>query len=73
MSPRASNGAVKVISAGLGRKLGLGFVAYAVAENGIAFEIKPSIIVLGDDILSAPFSVNELSHSSSPAQMHAPV
>jgi hypothetical protein len=62
MSPRAGDGAVKVISAGLGRKLGPGFAAYALAENRIALEVEALLIVIEEDILVTPFSFDELFH-----------
>jgi hypothetical protein len=68
MSPRAGNGAVKVISARFGRKLGLSFVADTFTENRIALEVKPSLVVLDEDILTTPFPVDELSHSALPHQ-----
>lgn len=73
MSPRAGDGAVKMVSAGLGRKLGLGFAADALTENRIAFEVEPFRVVLDEDILSAPFPVDELSHSTSPPQSKTPL
>ena len=72
MRPRAADGAVEVIAAGLGRKLGIAFVADAAPENGIALEVKPLVVVIDEDVLGAPFPVDELSHSSPPAQFCGP-
>src|SRR5262245_12226263 len=63
MCPRTSNSAVKVISAGLGWELRLRVVTNALAEQGVALEIKPSIVVLDEDVLGAPSPINELAHS----------
>jgi hypothetical protein len=68
MSPWTSNSAVKVISARLGRKLGLGFVAYAVTEDRIALEIESPSIVLVENILGGPFPVDELPHLCAPRE-----
>src|SRR3954453_5538021 len=72
MRPGAGDGAVKMVSAGLGRKLGLGVAADALTENRIAFEVEPFGVVLDEDVLGAPLPVDELSHSTSPAQSHTP-
>jgi hypothetical protein len=50
MRPRAGDGAVEMIAAGLGGKLGGGFIADAIAENGIALEVKPLGVVLDQNV-----------------------
>ena len=66
MRPWAADGAVKMIAARRGRKLGLGFTVDAIAENRGALEVEAFVVVIAEDILAAPFSVNQLSHSPPP-------
>ena len=62
MRPRAGDGAVEVIAAGLGRKRGPGFAADAIAEDELALEVQPLVVVIEEDVLLAPFAIDELSH-----------
>ena len=70
MRPRASDGAVKMIAARLGRKLRAGFADVA-AENGVALVVKPGLVVVGEDVLVGPLAVDELPHASSPHTFNA--
>jgi hypothetical protein len=58
MGPGAGYRAVKMIAAGLGRKLRLGVAADVVAENRIALEVHPLVVVIDEDILRAPSAVH---------------
>ena len=73
MRPRAGDGAVKVIAAGLGGKFGVRRVTDVMTEDGRTLVVEPSLVVIGEDIFVGPFSVGEMSHSSSPARGRRPV
>ena len=67
MRPRAGDRTIQVIAAGFGRKRGAGVTADTVAENRVALEIQPLVVVVEQDVLGPPLSVDKLSHSLSPA------
>ena len=74
MRPRAGDRTIEVITAGLGGERGAGFATHAIPKYGIALEIQSLVVVVEEDVLGPPLSVDKLSHSFVPyAIRRAPV